>query len=133
VSVLADELTELQTLRLEAELIAAFGVEDAGRLLTNAVLPSGLGAKGRRNVVVPSGVKERLKVGLGLLKEAELQFAKANSDGITNSDTASVLGLRSDYGGGSNYYLSYSLLGILMREGKLSRDRVTKRHIARVQ
>jgi hypothetical protein len=43
-----------------------------------------------------------------------LEFARANSKGIRNSDAASVLGLRSDYGGGSKDYLSYSVLGILM-------------------
>lgn len=64
------------------------------------------------------------------MKAAVLEFAKANSKGITNSDTASVLGLRSDYGGGSKDYLSYSLLGLLMRDGLLRRDGSSKRHLA---
>jgi uncharacterized protein len=132
VSVLADELTEVQALKLEAELIAAFGVEEAGGLLTNAVLPSGLGAKIRRDLIVPSGVKEKAQVGLGFLKEAVLELAKANPNGITNSDAASILGLRSDYGGGSKDYLSYSLLGLLMREGKLKRDHNSRRHVSQV-
>jgi hypothetical protein len=51
---------------------------------------------------------------------------------VTNSDTAALLGLRSDYGGGSKDYLSYSLLGILMREGKLERVSSSKKHVARV-
>jgi hypothetical protein len=133
VSVLADKLDEPQALKLEAELISAFGTEETGGLLTNTVVPSGLGAKSRLNVVVPSGVKEKAQVGLGLLKDAVLEFAKANPKGITNSDAASLLGLRSDYGGGSKDYLSYSLLGLLMREGKLARDGGSKRHVARVQ
>lgn len=41
-TVLADDLTEAQALRLEAELIAAFGLEETGGLLTNAVVPSGV-------------------------------------------------------------------------------------------
>ena len=49
---------------------------------------------------------------------------------ITNSDAASLLGLRSDYGGGSKDYLSYSLIGLLMRDGLLKRDRTSKRHVA---
>jgi uncharacterized protein len=132
VSRLIDSLTEQQALKLEAELIAAFGVESAGGLLTNAVLPSGLGRKSRGAVVLPSGVKEKAQVGLALLKEAVLEFAQANPAGVSNSDAASLLGLRSDYGGGSKDYLSYSLLGLLMREGKLERISPGKKHVARV-
>jgi uncharacterized protein len=132
VSRLIDSLTELQAIKLEAELIAAFGTLDTGGLLTNAVLPTGLSKKTRRAVVVPSGVKEKAQLGLLLLKEAVLELAKANALGVTNSDTASLLGLRSDYGGGSKDYLSYSLLGILLREGKLDRTSSSKRHVARV-
>ncbi len=130
---LIDSLTEIQALRLEAELVAAFGTVDSGGLLTNSVMPTGLGAKSRASVVVPSGVKEKAQLGLTLLKEAVLEFAKANSNGITNSDTASLLGLRSDYGGGSKDYLSYSVIGLLMRDGKLERDGASRKHIARVR
>lgn len=132
VSRLVDSLTEHQAIRVEAELIAAFGTLDTGGLLTNAVLPSGLSSKSRAAVVLPSGVREKAQVGLALLKEAVLEFAKANPGGISNSDAASLLGLRSDYGGGSKDYLSYSVLGILMREGKLERTKSSKKHIARV-
>jgi len=117
---------------LEAELIAAFGTVDSGGLLTNTVLPTGLATKSRSSVVAPSGIKEKAQIGLSLLKEAVLELAKANPSGITNSDAASLLGLRSDYGGGSKDYLSYSALGILMREGKLERSSTNKKHVARV-
>jgi hypothetical protein len=42
---LVDNLTESEALRIEAELISAFGTIDAGGMLTNAVMPRGLGAK----------------------------------------------------------------------------------------
>lgn len=132
VSKLVKSLTEHQAIRLEAELIAAFGTIDTGGLLTNAVLPSGLSKKSRTAVVVPSGVKEKAQLGLALLKEAVLELAKANPAGVSNSDAASLLGLRSDYGGGSKDYLSYSVLGLLMREGKLERSTGNKKHVARV-
>lgn len=45
VDILIEDLTEAQALRLEAELIAAFGTIESGGLLTNAVVPSGLGGK----------------------------------------------------------------------------------------
>jgi hypothetical protein len=127
-----DSLTEEQAIKLEAELIAALGTVDTGGLLLNSVLPSGLSKKVRGGVVVPSGVREKAQLALSLLKEAILELAKANPAGVTNSDTASLLGLRSDYGGGSKDYLSYSLLGILMREGKLDRVSSSKKHVARV-
>ena len=130
---LCDSLTEDQAIRLEAELIAAFGTADSGGLLTNTVLPSGLAKKERPMIVVPSGVREKAQVGLALLKEATLELCQANQKGLTNSDVASLLGLRSDYGGGSKDYLSYSLLGILMREGKIARAASTKRHVSRVE
>jgi hypothetical protein len=131
VSRLVEALTEHQAVRLEAELIAAFGTVDSGGLLTNRVLPSGLARKVRAAVIVPSGARERAQLGLTLLKDAVLEMARANPAGISNSEAASLLGLRSDYGGGSKDYLSYSVLGLLMREGKL--ERVTARkHVARV-
>lgn len=129
---MVDSLSEGQALRLEAELISAFGTVESGGLLTNAVMPSGLGRKSRPSVTVPHGAKEKAQVGLSLLKDAVLEFAKVNPKGISNSDAASLLGLRSDYGGGSKDYLSYSILGLLMREGKLTRDGNSKRHIAQV-
>ena len=129
---LVDSLTEAQAMKLEAELIAAFGTVDTGGLLTNSVLPSGLGRKARPAVVLPSGAKEKAQLGLALIKEAVLELAKANPKGISNSDAASLLGLRSDYGGGSKDYLSYSVIGLLMQEGKLDRDKSSRKHYARV-
>lgn len=133
VSTMVDALSEAQAMRLEAELIAAFGTEETGGILTNAVVPSGLGRKTRPSLVVPHGAREQAQMGLALLKQAVLEFTKANPKAITNSDAASLLGLRSDYGGGSKDYLSYSIIGLLMREGKLARDAASKKHIAQVR
>ncbi len=68
-------------------------------------------------------------MGLELIKSAVMELAKANPDGIKNSDAAKYLGLQSDYGGGAKDYLSYSILGILMKEGKIERNE-KKRHVA---
>jgi|SRR5437773_2910976 len=130
VSLLVEDLSEAQAIKLEAELIAAYGTIDTGGLLTNSVVPSGVARKSRREVVVPDGVKEKAQIGLELLKSAVLEFARVNPRGISNSDAASILGLRSDYGGGSKDYLSYSILGLLMRDGLLRRDSKSKRHQA---
>jgi hypothetical protein len=127
VTVLADTLTEVQALKLEAELIAAFGTTATGGLLTNAVLPTGAVSRSRSDLIIPSGVKEKAQLALNLLKGAVVEFAQANPGGITNADVARTLGLQSDYGGGSKDYLSFSLLGMLMREGRLRRDETSGR------
>ena len=129
---LVDALTNDQAMRLEAELIAAFGTSDSGGLLTNSVLPSGMARSSRPTVVLPSGVREKAQLGLMLLKDAILELAKANQGGISNSDASSLLGLRSNYQGGSNNYLSYSVIGLLMSEGRLARSANGKKHVARV-
>jgi uncharacterized protein len=131
VDILVEDLTEAQALRLEAELISAFGTEETGGLLTNAVVPTGLGGKTRADVVVPQGAVERAQLGLEFLKTAILELARANPGGISNSDAASLLGLRSDYRGRQKDYLSYSVLGLLLREGKVKRgDGESRRHVA---
>ena len=82
---------------------------------------------------MPSGAVERAQIGLEFLKTAILDLAKTNPEGISNSDAASLLGLRSDYLGRQKDYLSYSILGFLLREGKVSRldGDGGPRHVAR--
>jgi hypothetical protein len=132
VDILVEDLTEAQAFRLEAELISAFGTQETGGLLTNAVVPAGLGGKQRVGVVVPQGAVERAQLGLELLKTSILELAKANPGGILNSDAAGLLGLRSDYQGKQKDYLSYSVLGLLLREGKVVRVEGSRpKHIAK--
>jgi hypothetical protein len=50
-----------------------------------------------------------------------LDLIEVNPKGLSNSDVASVLALRSEHLGGAKDYLSYSLLGIL-----LSRNAIQK-------
>lgn len=133
VTVLADGLSEIQALKLEAELIAAFGTESTGGILTNSVVPSGSANIAPKGVVLPSGVREKAQLGLAFLKEAILELAQANPKGILNSEAARALGLQSDYLGGSKDYLSWSLLGLLMREGRMTRKEGSRRHISQVK
>jgi hypothetical protein len=131
VSKLAEDLSEFQAVKLEAELISAFGTEANGGLLTNSVQPSGTISKVPKNLIVPFGIREKAQLGLSMLKESLLEFAQANATGVTNSEIVRALGLQSDYAGGSKDYLTWSLLGLLMREGKISRVE-NKRHKALV-
>ena len=112
---IVDDLTEPQALKIEAELIAAFGVRSRGGKLVNSVVPSGINlTKNPKNI--PDGCYEKAQGGLDILKQAVLEFVKANPKGVTNGDVAKYLGLQADYLGGSINYLSYSILGLLMRE-----------------
>jgi hypothetical protein len=129
---LVEGLSEAEALRIEAELISSFGTEDRGGLLTNAVVPRGVALGRGRRVVVPDGVVEKSQIALEHLKNAVFEIARANRDGVTNYEVAKCLGLQSDYGGGSKNYLSYSLLGILMRDGKIRRLQ-NKKHVAAVR
>ncbi|WP_421521882.1 LEM-3-like GIY-YIG domain-containing protein [Ochrobactrum quorumnocens] len=133
ITVLAEDLNEPQALKLEAELISAFGTIDSGGILLNSVIPSGKRKIGKPGIVIPSGVEEKAQIGLTLLKEAVLEFAKANGSGVSNSDCVKALNLASNYLGGSKDYLTWSLLGLLMQEGKMRRQDGTKRHLAQVR
>lgn len=116
---LVGSLSEIEALRIEAQLISAHGTIDTGGILLNRVLPSGEGGARGRNVTVPDGSIERAQLGLNLLKQAILEFAAANEQGITNADTVLALGLQSDHRGEQRNYLTWSVLGILMREGRI--------------
>lgn len=99
-------------------------------MLTNSVVPTGT-RKISPKVVVPQGAIEKAQLGLGLLKDAIYELAQTNPNGIKNSDAASMLGLRSDYMGKQKDYLSYSVLGLLIREGKIYREPETHNHKAK--
>ena len=129
VTELVTDLSESQALLLEAQLIGAFGTLDSGGMLTNKVLPSGKAGSRAAQLTMPLGVVERAQVGLTLLKQSVVDLVVANPQGVSNADVASALGLRSDYQGASKDYLSYSLLGLLLKEHRVRRDGRKYRHI----
>lgn len=128
-TIIADNLTEQQALKIEAELISAFGIRSQGGMLTNKVRPNPENIKHHVKANIPDGCYEKAQMALELLKSSVMELAKANPNGITNSDAAKYLGLQSDYGGGSKDYLSYSVIGLLMKEGRIKRTNHRK-HVA---
>ena len=126
---ISNNLNEEQALKIEAELIAGFAIRSQGGLLTNRVRPNPNNISKRIKLNIPDGCYEKAQMGLNILKSAVMELAKANPDGIKNSDAAKYLGLQSDYGGFKDY-LSYSILGILMKEARMERNE-KKRHIAK--
>lgn len=128
-TIISDNLTEQQALKIEAELISAFGIRSQGGLLTNRVKPNPENISRLVKANIPSGCYEKAQTALELMKSAVMELAKANPSGISNSDAAKYLGLQSDYGGGSKDYLSYSIIGLLMKEGRLKRNS-NRKHVA---
>lgn len=120
--ILVSGLSEAQAYLLEAQLIGAFGTESTGGILTNQVLPGGERRSRRSQVSIPWGGQERAVVGRELLCEVVLDLVKLNPEGVTNSDVASILGLRSDHLGGAKDYLSYSILGILLARNQIKKE-----------
>ena len=130
VEVWVDNLSDIDALRIEAELISAFGTEETGGSLTNSVVPAGLSSKKRSGIVVPQGAVEQAQLGLKMLKDVVKKLIDANTDGLKNSDVASLLGLRSDNRGNQKDFLSYSILGLLLREGRVVRREGSPRYVS---
>lgn len=108
-------------LKIEAEFISAFSVRSRGGFLTNRVRLNPENINRYIKINIPDGCYEKAQMVLMLMKSAAMELAKANPHGISNSDAAKYLGLQSDYSGGSKDYLSYSIMGLLMKDRCLKR------------
>lgn len=66
---------------------------------------------------------------VSLLKEAILETIKQHPNGIGNSDLARLLKLESDFEGSQKNYLSWSVIGLLVNEGKVKYKKVGVRKL----
>ena len=64
--------------------------------------------------------------GLRHIEDAVLMVLESNPQGLGNAQIADLLGLRSSIRNGQRNYLTYSVLGGLMAQGKVVQDRETK-------
>jgi hypothetical protein len=64
---------------------------------------------------------ERAKSARQELEAAILDYLKSRPNGAINNEIAKELGLESDFEGRQKNYLSYSLLGGLLKSGQISR------------
>ena len=67
---------------------------------------------------------ERAKAARKELELAILEYLRDRTEGAINNEIARDLGLESDFEGRQKNYLSYSLLGGLMKKGKVKRVEV---------
>lgn len=66
---------------------------------------------------------------MSMLKEVILETIKENPNGIGNSDIARQLELESDYEGNQKNYLSWSVIGLLVNEGKVKHNKFGSRKL----
>ena len=73
--------------------------------------------------------RQKAQEGLTMLKDAILAYLHAHPSGARHANLVEDLDLQSDFEGQSQNFLSYSVLGILMKEDKVTshkegRDRI---------
>lgn len=129
VAKIVDELTEEQALQIELELISSFGTIETGGTLYNTVIPKSIKRKVDNKITLPSGALEKAQLGLKLLKDSITVLSEENPNGVTNSDCSHYLGLQSDNEGNQQDYLTYSVIGLLLKEGILESTKSNNRRI----
>lgn len=73
--------------------------------------------------------KEKSIYAVSLLKEAILEVISNNPQGIGNSEVARLLELESDFEGSQKNYLSWSIIGLLVNEGKVKYKKIDSRKL----
>jgi uncharacterized protein len=66
--------------------------------------------------------RERAQSAFRELKLAILEILEFNPHGLGNAEIADALDLRTDYAGGGKDYLTWSVLGVLLNEGLITRS-----------
>ena len=67
--------------------------------------------------------EENAQRGLALLKTGILQLLRNHPEGLRNVDVATKLDLHSSHSGRQKDYLSYSILGLMLIEGAVTKKR----------
>ncbi|WP_191861077.1 hypothetical protein [Hanstruepera ponticola] len=73
--------------------------------------------------------KEKSIHAVSLLKEAILEVINQHPEGVGNSDIARSLNLESDFEGSQKNYLSWSIIGLLVNEGKVKYKKIGQRKL----
>ena len=68
--------------------------------------------------------RQQAQEGLGLLKEAILGYVRSHAEGVRHAQLVEDLALKCDFEGSGNNYLSYSVLGLLQKEGKVESEKI---------
>jgi hypothetical protein len=74
---------------------------------------------------------KQAQAGLKQIQEAIVALLKRQPNGLRNAEIAEALSLRSDFRGRQKDYLTYSVLGGLIHQGRVGWNQETKRFTAR--
>jgi uncharacterized protein len=75
--------------------------------------------------------QKQAQAGLKQIQDAIIALLKRLPDGLRNAEIADTLNLRSDIRGRQKDYLTYSVLGGLIHQGRVAWIQETKRFTAR--
>ena len=59
--------------------------------------------------------------GYELIKEAILEVLQTHPKGLPHKDVCEILDLHTDFGGGSKDYLTWSVCGMMLKDGTIER------------
>lgn len=64
-------------------------------------------------------LRQKTDAALAVIKDAIVELLQSERDGLTNSAIAEKLGLQSEYEGKHKGYLSWSIIGLLLRDRRI--------------
>ena len=67
-------------------------------------------------------IEQQAQQALHLLKQAVVDLIDLHPEGLRNSEVTKILGLQSDQRGRNKDYLTWSILGLLMKEDRIVRN-----------
>lgn len=126
VSLLVEDVSEAEAIRVVARLISQHGLASHGGTLVNPEVRRGASAR-LDDLARPEGYERELAGRLSALLDLVLSLARANPEGIGDADLVNQLddGLHPP---GHFAGLAHCLLDLLVREGSLVRDPRTQRY-----
>jgi uncharacterized protein len=83
----------------------------------------------------PEGPRRKAAEGVSLIEQAIRDVLCSTGAGLTNNEITKVLGLASDQEGKQKNYLTWSVLGRMMKTGEVRRNRISEgnRRVVRYQ
>ena len=76
-----------------------------------------------------AAAKELAQEGLLNIEDAIVRLLESNPQGLRNSEIAEALSLRSDFRGNQQNYITYSVLGGLIAQGRVEDKKIGRNRI----
>ena len=126
ISLLVEDVSEAEAIRVVAMLIAEHGLASQGGPLLNPDVRRGASAR-LDGLLTPPGIERELTARLTALLDTVMTLARANPEGIGDADLVARLddGLHPP---GHYAALAHCLLDLLVRDGSLRRDPIHHRY-----